>query len=86
MSQLKGPECQKERKEEKKAGFLILRRLGIAFTIVSHFVFVVWFFLKDFIYLFMRDTQREAETGRGRSGFLAGSLIRDTIPRPGIRT
>ena len=29
----------------------------------------------------MRDTQREGETGRGRSRLSAGSLIQDSIPR-----
>ena len=37
-------------------------------------------FFKDFIYLFMRDTEREVETGRDRSRIPAGSLIRDLIP------
>ena len=36
-------------------------------------------FFKDFIYLFMRDTQREAETGRGRSRLHAGSPMWDSI-------
>ena len=43
-------------------------------------------FLKDFIYLFMRNTEREAETQpereveRERSRLHAGSLMWDTIP------
>ena len=37
-------------------------------------------FFKDFIYLFMRDTQREAETQtEGETGFHAGSLTWDPI-------
>ena len=33
-----------------------------------------FFFLQDFIYLFMRDTQREAETqGEGEAGSLQGA-------------
>ena len=42
-------------------------------------------FFKDFIYSFMRDTQREREkergrdTGRGRSRLHAGSLMWDSI-------
>ena len=42
------------------------------------------FFFKDFIYLFMRDTQREKERGRdigrGRSKLHARSLMWDSIP------
>ena len=38
-------------------------------------------FFKDFIYLFMRDKEREAETGRGRSRFPVGSPMWDSIPR-----
>ena len=43
-------------------------------------------FFKDFIYLFMRNTEREAETQpereveRERSRLHAGSLMWDTIP------
>ena len=37
----------------------------------------------DFIYLFMRDTQREAETqGRGRSRLPVGSPMQDSIAGP----
>ena len=42
-------------------------------------------FFKDFIYLFIRDTQREAETqaeGEGRSRPHAGSPMWDSIPGP----
>ena len=40
-----------------------------------------YFIFKDFIYLFMRDTGREAETiGRGRSRLHAGSPTWDLIP------
>ena len=35
---------------------------------------------KDFIYLFMRDRNRD--TGRGRSRLPVGSPMRDSIPRP----
>ena len=38
------------------------------------------FFLR--FYLFMRDTQREAETGRGRCRLPAGSQMRDLQPGP----
>ena len=42
----------------------------------------LWFFKKDFIYLFMRETDREArrDMGRGRSRLHAGSLMWDLIP------
>ena len=36
------------------------------------------FFKKDFIYIFMRDTER----GRGRSRLPTGSLMWDLIPGP----
>ena len=46
--------------------------------------FISLFFLKDFIYLFMRGRERERErgrdTGRGRSRLHAGSLMWDSIP------
>ena len=42
----------------------------------------VSFFFKGFIYLFMRDTQREAETQtEGKAGSL-GRLMQDLIPKP----
>ena len=41
------------------------------------------FFLKDFIYLFMRDIERQRHRDRGRSRLLAGSLIWDLFPGPG---
>ena len=34
------------------------------------------------MYLFMRDTQRERDTGRGRSRLHAGSPTWDPIPGP----
>ena len=38
-------------------------------------------FFKDFIYLFMRDTEREAETqAEGEAGSMRESLMRDLIP------
>ena len=42
-----------------------------------------FFFLKDFIYLFMRDTHRERrDTGRGRSRLHVGSPMWDSISEP----
>ena len=38
------------------------------------------FFKKDFIYLFMRDTERGRDTGRGRNRLLAGTLLWNSIP------
>ena len=40
------------------------------------------FVLKDFIYLFMSDTERGRDTGRGRSRLHAGSLMQDPVPGP----
>ena len=40
-------------------------------------------FLKDFIYLFLRDTQdtqRDRDIGRGRSKLYAGSIMLNLIP------
>ena len=37
---------------------------------------------KDFIYLFIRDTERGRDTGRGRSRLPAGCLMQDSISRP----
>ena len=50
-------------------------------------------YFKDFIYLFMRHTQRERERerergrdiGRGRGRLLTGSLMQDQIRDPGIK-
>ena len=39
----------------------------------------ILFYFKDFIYLFMRDTQRDRDTGRRRSRLLAESLMWDLI-------
>ena len=43
-----------------------------------------FFFFKDFIYLLMRDTERErgGDTGRGRSRLPVGSLMQNSIPGP----
>ena len=47
------------------------RNWGIEFLI---------YFLKAFIYLFMRDTGRQGH--RGKSRFPAGTLMQDWIPGP----
>ena len=36
----------------------------------------------DFIYLFMRDTEKGRDIGRGRNRLLIGSLMRDLILGP----
>ena len=43
---------------------------------------IVYLFFKDFIYLFMRDPERERsrDTGRGRSSLYAGTPMWDSIP------
>ena len=58
---------------------------------LSFIVFFLFVCFKIFIYLFMIDTEREADTGRGRSGLRAGSLTRDSrnkctrdCPRSGV--
>ena len=45
-------------------------------------VALLFFFLR--FYLFMRDTERGKDTGRGRSRLPARSLIWDLIPNPRI--
>ena len=57
----------------------ILLHLAVQFS--QHFIF-----LKDFIYLSMKDTQREKgrDVSRGRSRLQAGSLMWDWILRPWI--
>ena len=43
------------------------------------------FFLKDFIYLFMRDTQREVETqAEGEAGSLRGARCGTRSQDPGM--
>ena len=44
-------------------------------------IFVGFFFFEDFIYLFMRDTERGRGRGRGRSKLHAGRPMWDLIPR-----
>ena len=44
--------------------------------------FIYFLFFKDFIYLFMRDTERGRDTGRGRSRLHAGSPTGDSILGP----
>ena len=43
-------------------------------------VCALFFLKKGFIYLFMRDTQREADTGRGRRRLPVGNQMRDWTP------
>ena len=60
---------KKQRERDQLPGFF-----------VSLFRIDYFFFLR--FYLFIRHTEREADIGRGRSRFLAGSPMRDSIPRP----
>ena len=49
--------------------------------LVVHVELVYAFFLKkDFIYLFMRDTKRVRDIGRGRSRLPVGSPMQNSIP------
>ena len=51
-----------------------LRWLCALFTGFGYIFFLSFFFFKDFIYLFMRDTQREAETqAEGEAGSTQGT-------------
>ena len=57
--------------------------MNYIFIYIYIYIHILVFF-KDFIYLFMRDTQREAsrDIGRWRSRLHAGSPMWDTIPGP----
>ena len=66
----------------KKKHFVPFPSLGmqqVVFTDIDihpykHFFFLLQIFFKDFIYLFMRDTEREAETqAEGEGGSLRGA-------------
>ena len=58
----------------------VLKIFFVQSTLSQGFLF---FFFKDFIYLFMRDPEREGrDTGRGRSRLHAGSPMWDSIPGP----
>ena len=61
-----------------------------AFNIMMFFTLKDWvfkFFFKGFIYLFMRDTQREAETqAEGEAGSPQGAQCRTRSKDPGITT
>ena len=48
-------------------GVLGLQKYNSCFIMNLKLTAQLVFFFKDFIYLFMRDTQREAETRRGKS-------------------
>ena len=54
----------------------------------GHFVFFLsfFFFFKDFIYLFLRDTGRGRDIGRGRSRILWGAWCGPWSQDPGITT
>ena len=54
----------------------------VSSTIDDPVVFILFF--EDFIYLFMRDTERGRDTVRGRSRLLVSSALWDLIPDPGI--
>ena len=44
-----------------------------------------WIFFKDFIYLFMRDTEREAETqAEGEAGSMQGAQYGTRSQDPGV--
>ena len=57
-------------------------RMGFIFLFIFYFLKILFFFFKDFIYLFVthRQGERGRDIGRGRSRLHAGSLIWDSIP------
>ena len=56
---------------------------GYMFQQTTEFVFII--FKKDIIYLFMRDTQREAETqAEGEAGSMQGARCGTRSRHPGI--
>ena len=52
------------------------------FFLFSGMAVYLFVFLKDFIYLFMRDTKKGRDIGRGRHRLPAGSAMWDLIPGP----
>ena len=48
----------------------------------EQFILLLFYFFKDFVYLFMRDTEREAETQAEGEAGSSGSPMRDSIPGP----
>ena len=46
----------------------------------------LFYFFKDFVYLFMRHRERGRDTGRGGSRLPMGSLMQDLIPGPQVMT
>ena len=69
-----------------KGDFQISKSLLVDMNCVFGFPAVstsfIYLFFKAFIYLFMRDTERGRDTGRGRSRLHAGSPTWDSIPGP----
>ena len=52
---------------------------------MAGFPFLFFFFLKGFIYLFKRDTEREAETwAEGEAGSLRGARCGTRSQDPGV--
>ena len=45
-------------------------------------MYISLFFIKDLMYLFMKDTERGRDTGRGRNRLHAGSPMGDSFPGP----
>ena len=60
--------------KKKLPYFLFFQLLPYYLQNVSLFLMILIIFKKDFIYLFMRDTQREAETrAEGEAGSMQGT-------------
>ena len=47
---------------------------------------VIFFFLRFYLFIYERHTERGRDIGKGRSRLQAGSLMRDSIPDHGIMT
>ena len=59
--------------------------MKFVFTYLTvNFAKPIFNFLKNIFYLFMRVTDREAETGRGRSRLHARSPVWDSTPGPQV--
>ena len=59
--------------------FLLVQSDGLQGWLIYSPLSEVFFFLRFYFYLFVRDTEREAETGRGWSRLPAESLMWDSI-------
>ena len=85
------PGCRAPNRCTTGAALYILFRTEFCHSFQMHFIYIITILLFKFnliniskIYLFMWDTEKGRDTGRGRSGLPARSLMWDSIPDPGI--